>query len=305
MRTQTEWLRQMTALNPAVSCKLGKGNERFAPHKPLLLLCVFELVEQDRLGGIQLGLTADLALRFHSFWRVVVSRWTTKPELRMPFHHLSTQAFWKPLTEDLKLSNHRSLTEVVEIESSFMAAMQEAGFRRRARAVLISHYFPPFEQIALRTLTGIDDKEAESNVKEIKAEAREHARNTARDARFRIHVVSSYLFTCALTGYGLTTVSSSSVVEAAHIHERHASKNDDPCNGLALSKNAHWMFDEGLWSVTDDLRIVVAEKAFTDWSPDGFSLRNYHGRQLFFQRGCTLRPDPKCVAWHKTHRFRA
>ena len=86
MRTQAEWLRQLTALNPAVSSKLGKGNERFAPHKPLLLLCVFEMVEQDRLGGIQLGLTADLALRFHSFWRVVVSRWTTKPELRMPFH---------------------------------------------------------------------------------------------------------------------------------------------------------------------------------------------------------------------------
>jgi len=72
----------------------------------------------------------------------------------------------------------------------------------------------------------------------------------------------------------------------------------------ALSKNAHWMFDEGLWSITDDLKIIVAEKRFTDWSPDGFSLRNYHGRSLFFQRGCILRPDPKYLAWHREHQFR-
>jgi len=305
MKTQTEWLRQLTALNPATNAKLGVGNEEYAPHKPLLLLCIFELVEQDKLPGNQLSLSADLALRFQSFWRVVVARWITKPELRMPFHHLSTQGFWKPLTKDHKLSNHRSLTETVEIDPSFLAAIEDASFRKRARAVLIGQYFPPLEQIALRTLTGIGGADDEAATKEVKAEAREYARSTARDARFRIQVVSSYLFTCGLTGYGLTTISSSSIVDAAHIHERRDSKNDDPRNGLALSKNAHWMFDEGLWSVTDDLKIIVAQKAFTDWSQDGASLRNYHGRPLYFQRECTLRPDAKYLAWHRENRFQA
>lgn len=303
MKTQTEWLRKLTALNPAVNKRLGSGNERFAPHKPLLLLCVLEMVEQGKLQEVNLTLSADLALRFQSFWRVVVSRWTTKPELRMPFHHLGTQEFWKPLTVDLKKSGHRSLTGVVEIEESFLAAMRDAAFRHRARAVLVSSYFPPLEQIALRELTGLDEKEAQAVTDEVNDIAREYARDTARDARFRIQVVSSYLFTCALTGYSLTTVSSSSIVDAAHIHERRDSKNDDPRNGLALSKNAHWMFDEGLWSMTSDLKIVVAEKAFKDWSPDGFTLCNFHGRALFFQRGCTLRPDNKYIAWHREHRF--
>ena len=81
------------------------------------------------------------------------------------------------------------------------------------------------------------------------------------------------------------------------------SRNDDPRNGLTLSKNAHWMFDEGLWSLTDDLKVLVAEKAFTDWSGDGFSLRNYHTRPLIFGQGCTLRPDTKYIAWHRQHRF--
>lgn len=303
MKTQTEWLRKLTALNPAVNNRLGPGNERFAPHKPVLLLCVLELAEQDILHEPHLRLTPDLALRFQSFWRVVVGRWTTKPELRMPFHHLGTQEFWKPLTKDSQHSGHRSQTERVELEPSFRAALQDAGFRRRARAVLIRSYFPPIEQVALRTLTGTDDREAESDVGEVQEEARAYARSTARDARFRIQVVSSYLFTCALTGYSLTTVSSASIVDAAHIHERRNSKNDDPRNGLALSKNAHWMFDEGLWTITEELTILVAQDAFTDWSPDGFSLCDYNGRPLFFKPECTLRPDPKYISWHRTHRF--
>jgi putative restriction endonuclease len=302
MKSQTEWLRQLTALNPAVNNKLGAGNERFAPHKPLLLLCIFELIEQQ-LGTNRLTLTPDLVLRFMSYWRLVLARWRTTPDVRMPFHHLSTQGFWRPLTKELQPSNHRSLTEMIEIEPSLMAAMQDAAFRRSARAVLITRYFPPLEQIALRTLTGIDDTEAVATANAVKEEAREYARSTARDARFRIQVVSSYLFSCALTGYRLTTSSRTSIVDAAHIHKRHISKNDDPRNGLALSKNAHWMFDEGLWSATDDLKIIVADKAFADWSPDGFSLGNSHGRPLFFQQGCTLRPDTRFFAWHREHRF--
>ena len=304
MNSQSEWLRKLTALNPAVNNELGRGNERYAPHKPLLLLCVFELIEQGKLPSHPLWLTPDLVLCFQSFWRVVVTRWTTKPEVWMPFHHLSTQGFWTPLTADMKPSKHRSLTEVVEIEPSFLAAMADADFRKRARAVLISQYFPAFEQVALRVLTGIATTETEVAVREIKEEAREYARRTARDARFRIQVVSAYDFTCALTGYKVTTTKGYSIVDAAHIHQRKDSKNDDPRNGLALSKNAHWMFDEGLWSVADNLTVIVDEKAFTDWSPDGVSLRYYHGRPLFFQHGCVLRPDHKHFGWHRENRFR-
>jgi hypothetical protein len=45
------------------------------------------------------------------------------------------------------------------------------------------------------------------------------ATRKGRDARFRIVVLSNYTFACALTRYRLTTVSSESIVDAAHIHE--------------------------------------------------------------------------------------
>jgi len=93
MKSTTEWLRTLTALNPAVNKALGPGSGRFAPHKPLLLLCILELAEEGRLDPPYLRLSADLVLRFQAFWRIVVSRWTTRPDLRMPFHHLSNQGF--------------------------------------------------------------------------------------------------------------------------------------------------------------------------------------------------------------------
>jgi len=58
-------------------------------------------------------------------------------------------------------------------------------------------------------------------------------------------VVSAYNFTCALTAYRLTTITAGSIVDAAHIHEFRDSRNNDPRNGIALSKNAHWTFDQG------------------------------------------------------------
>ena len=51
-------------------------------------------------------------------------------------------------------------------------------------------------------------------------------------------------------------------------------------NGLALSKNAHWLFDQGLWTIADDYTVVVAIGQFTEQSPDQKALRDYHGQKI-------------------------
>ena len=47
-----------------------------------------------------------------------------------------------------------------------------------------------------------------------------------------------------------------------------SSRNNAVENGLALSKNAHWLFDQGLWSVSDDYQVVVATGAFAESAPE-------------------------------------
>ena len=124
-----------------------------------------------------------------------------------------------------------------------------------------------------------------------------------RDARFRVVVVTQYRFTCALTGYGLHTRSGTTLVEAAHIHAFAQSRNDHPENGLSLSRDAHWMFDEGLWTVTDSLRIRVAREVFTEWGPETAWLKSRDGKPLRFLDGVALRPAAEHLAWHRANQF--
>ena len=90
------------------------------------------------------------------------------------------------------------------------------------------------------------------------------------------------------------------IVDAAHIEPFARAQNDDIENGLALSKNAHWMFDEGLWSVDGGNRVVVADGGFVESGPEGLLLRAYAGRSLQFAAGVTLRPKLEYFARHRT-----
>lgn len=91
-----------------------------------------------------------------------------------------------------------------------------------------------------------------------KASARKAARRKGRSARFSVQVVSRYKFKYALTGMCCPIPDGAAIVDTAYIESWAESENDDIKNGLALCKNAHWMFDEGLWSVLSDGRVVLA-----------------------------------------------
>ena len=134
------------------------------------------------------------------------------------------------------------------IDPGFLVAASDPGFRQRARSLLIAKYFHPEDRAALYSLCDIKVPDEDAIAEQVRYQPIAEATNKGRDARFRIMVLSNYTFTCALTRYRLTTVSSECIVDAAHIHQFAASRNDDPRNGLALCKNAHWLFDNGLWS---------------------------------------------------------
>jgi putative restriction endonuclease len=101
-------------------------------------------------------------------------------------------------------------------------------------------------------------------------------------------------------------VDGATVVDAAHIHRFAESGNNDPRNGLALSKNAHWMFDLGLWTPADDLTVEVAAGAFDEAGPEGLRLAPYRGRRVaYLPRDPTDWPDPAHLAWHRRNVFAA
>jgi putative restriction endonuclease len=169
--------------------------------------------------------------------------------------------------------------------------------------VLIAKYFEPAEQISLYELVGIPIPSPLEIAQHLEAATRLKAERKGREARFRICVVSAYNYACALTGYRLTTIAAGSIVDAAHVHQFSDSQNNDPRNGIALCKNAHWLFDQGLWSLTDEYQIIVAVGKYTEESPEQKALFEYQGQRIRLPKERVLYPDPAYLAWHRKNRF--
>lgn len=274
-----------------------------APHKPLLLLTLLKAADRDGELPDVLPLSPELAFEFKMFEHIVAHRRKQKLDIRMPFHHLKSSGVWTPLDKHREPSKHRSVTTCVQIDPDFRAACLNENFRHRAEVILIETYFRPAEQIALREMMGLP---ADVVIPESESDEtpEQQARTEGRSARFRLDVVPAYNYTCALTGYRIITVDRGAIVDAAHIAPFRSSKNNDVRNGLSLCKNAHWLFDVGLWSLDDDYRVIVAQDAFDEASPDQTPLKQMIGRRIHLPRDARYWPLATNLAAHrKLHRL--
>jgi putative restriction endonuclease len=99
------------------------------------------------------------------------------------------------------------------------------------------------------------------------------ASRIVRDRVFRRAVLRAYDERCAITGLKLINGGGRAEVAAAHIRPVEAKGPDIVSNGTALSGTAHWMFDRGLISLSDDLDILISRQAN---DPEG--LRGFIGK---------------------------
>jgi hypothetical protein len=61
------------------------------------------------------------------------------------------------------------------------------------------------------------------------------------------------------------------------------------------------MFDEGLWSVRDDGRVVLEQTRFTESGPEPLRLQPYANRFLQFADSVTLRPGREYFSRHRAY----
>ncbi|MCU0792481.1 MAG: HNH endonuclease [Opitutaceae bacterium] len=292
------WLGKLTRLR-AANGKATNGVSGPAPHKPLLLLSILDLAESGKLPGRTIARTPELVLRFRELGTLVADRWPTRLDLRLPFYHLKTQGFWQAFTAEMRPAQAADSCMVIELDPIFFELLEDRDFRVRARLVLVSHYFTEVEQAALFEFLGMVVGGTSGEANHVLTKALADGKRKGRSARFQVRVVDDYFHTCALTGYRCFTTDGASIVDAAHIEPWAATGNDDLTNGLALSKSAHWMFDAGLWTVDDDLRVVVNPTRFTEAGPEALQLRAAAGRHLQFAPQARLRPAVDSLRRHR------
>lgn len=122
-----------------------------------------------------------------------------------------------------------------------------------------------------------------------------------RDASFRRQVRTAYRNTCAVTGLRLINGGGRPEVQAAHIRSVEADGPDAVRNGVALTGTAHWLFDRGLMTFSDDFRILLSPHGV----PDDLDKLIRPDRRLAVPEAPEARPHPTYLRWHRDHCFKA
>ncbi|WP_129567403.1 HNH endonuclease [Agrobacterium sp. CFBP2214] len=80
-----------------------------------------------------------------------------------------------------------------------------------------------------------------------------------RLASFRLHVLSAYDATCAVTGLKVLDQKGKPEAQAAHILPVASGGPDTVRNGIALTSTVHWLFDRHLFTIDENYRVVVGK----------------------------------------------
>ena len=122
-----------------------------------------------------------------------------------------------------------------------------------------------------------------------------------RDRIFRKIVLRAYDERCAVSGLKFINGGGRAEVDAAHIRPVEQSGPDILQNGIALSGTAHWMFDRGLISLSDDYQILISRQVNDIGSVQAFVNKTGHAR-LPTRR--SYWPHPRFLQWHRENCFK-
>ena len=122
-----------------------------------------------------------------------------------------------------------------------------------------------------------------------------------RNRAFKDVVIDQYDFKCAVTGVKYHSENLAEA-QAAHIISKSKNGSDDPRNGIALSRTAHWAFDVGLFTISDQFEIVVHPKAKLA-SANQFPILDMNGVQINLPEDENFYPHQEALEWHKKEVF--
>lgn len=244
------YIKQFATLKRAPNAVFSESTKRKAPHKPILLLAVLDLVHRGSISTPFIDATGNLVELnelFNLYWRQIIPLGQTS-SIAYPFPRLDREPFWRlvPLpgkyitTADINSTSSvtylRKYALGAQLDEGLFSIMQDDDGREALRETLLQSCFSPEAADLLREQSAIN-REAfvYSRILEEKAHLpvvreiveAESYRSAARDLGFRRVVIKAYDHRCALCGVRIITPEQYTVVDAAHIVPWSKSHNDD------------------------------------------------------------------------------
>ena len=295
-----------------------KGAEGPAPHKPLLLLSVIDLINQGQISDNKIFPSPDLAETFLRYWsKIVVNR---VRNFAMPFFHLKGDKFWhlypNPGKEE-KLRNTKRIRKVSDLlevvnyaslDADLFLLLADQQSREVIRQTLVDKYFPNVK-LEINGLLAEEQQVGEYR-QLLLQEVADHPfsyqvvpepveeENPNRSTAFRKEIMRLYNYTCAVCRLRIVTMDGESATEAAHIIPFHISHSDDIRNGISLCKLHHWAFDKGLISLSRTYKVIVSP-LMSDRHPTEWLLTEQRDKSILLPEHDLLYPAQDALKWHR------
>lgn len=299
---------------------IGVGGERHErPHKPLLLLAVFDLIDEGKATPDRIPWCQDLRDRFTDrFLRIRKHDDKNTPE--NPFLYLRKDGFWQAWINDGTIRLTLGTTPLVQNVGQVFARFTD-GFqflvaipenRHIMREALVSRYFPQLLPIKIASghasqgCAGFQRRFRSCRIQQssfinrqsdlcVADEQTEYGRSPA----FRRKILEIYDHQCAACGLRikLPVAQDVSFIDAAHLLPWNEFHNDHPTNGLALCKNHHWAMDRDLIAPCPDHHWQVSKILDPRRSIGERELLELARKSVLVPKDPAFHPDRNALEW--------
>jgi putative restriction endonuclease len=263
------------------------------PHKPLLLLAVFDLIDEGLASPDLVPWCQHLRDRFTARF-LSVKKHNDQNSPQLPFRYLASDGFWLPfeINQSIPIRRDIQVSDVGKVFARFtdgfeyLVAIPEN--RRLMREALIVRYFPHLR-------SNVPDHVAAIPSVTLVNEEVEYGRSPA----FRRKILSIYDHQCAACGLRIKLPAGNDVsfIDAAHLIPFSESQNDHPTNGLALCKNHHWAMDRKLIAPCPDHHWCVSNVIDPRRSNGEKELLTLSGQKLLLPQDEAFYPDVEGLKW--------
>jgi putative restriction endonuclease len=273
-----------------------EGAPHEKPHKPLLLLAAFDLIDEGLATPERIPWCQEIRDRFTARF-LLVRKHNDQNNPDLPFRYLAGDGFWQAFEGDGTTPIRREI-RVVDIGQVF--ARFTDGFqyltaipanRQLMREALISRYFP--NSLPIKTQQSeIINRQSDLQVAD---EPLEYGRSPA----FRRKILAIYDHQCAACGLRIRLPAGNDVsfIDAAHLIPFSESHNDHPTNGLALCKNHHWAMDRNLIAPCPDHHWHVSKILDPRRSNGEKELLDLSGKSLLLPQDEAFHTDATGLQW--------
>lgn len=297
-----------------------------APHKPILLLAVLEMIRVGDLKSNRVFYDGLFVGHFRNQWKRYVTTGHS-PNSALPFFHMRSEGkpnyYWRlvwkpgfeiPLTASHSIKSPRALSEALEyaeMDQELFLLMTDPVSNELLCKTLVEHYFPEaiaakaiqynmFDQIESEILAekgaeyGLRMRELEKSLP--KEEFQEEV--IVRSAVFRKDVLNVYNNTCAVSGLQVSSANGAQLLDACHIVPFSESRDDHISNGICLSPNLHRAFDRHLIYFDEDLRFRIVSHV-TEKEDSPHALTQLEGKQIALPDNRLFWPSPEKLRHHR------